>query len=150
MKKQSLFEKKVRRMKVSEIVQSMIAGLKKRHVKIQMNSFGYVQDGVCYGCAATNSICEIMDHRMTPDEMGLLYGKGVHSEYPFLWGFELAINGLRKGNIQLYNSNAEEVGIKKIPEIFIDEYLPYLNSNYTSSDLSIYQKFADKLKSAGY
>lgn len=65
------FKETVQKMTIKEIILAMVNGLKKEHVKVDFNYFGYVApNGICYGCAATNAICEITKY--IPDKYNML------------------------------------------------------------------------------
>lgn len=59
------FQDKIQSMKASEIIRAMISGLRKEHVKIDMTTFGAARNGTCFGCAATNAVCEISNEVFT-------------------------------------------------------------------------------------
>lgn len=148
------FEEKVKSMKVSEIIQAMIDGLYKEHVKIDMDTYGTSKDGICYGCAATNTICEISVVR--PNSYNILkryalIGEPLTSLY-FLEKFENAINCIRIGCITSYNYHASQICIATIPDIFIhmQKILPILKTDTWKHHIHKYQEFADMLKENGY
>lgn len=156
------FIEKVRQMKPHEIVQAMIDGLKRKWVVIDMVTFGHNQRGVCYGCAATNAICQIIQKPFIPSDINYRTKRASSlniEDIDFLKNFELAINFLRTGRIfdwirYLSKCNNE---VNKIPGDIIDniinhlEYeLPILDDDNYHLDLPKYQEFADALKEAGY
>lgn len=145
-------------MKASELVRAMVDGLEKRWVNLEMSTFGefHKENGkfVCYGCAATNTICEILGKTIS-----LRHSK-KYSEYPnvrdvdmsalakasegFVFGFEVAIDSLRKGGIEVYNKQAERLGIATIPKQRFK--LPYLRTHYTEQHLAKYRKLIKSLE----
>ncbi len=141
-------------MKASEIVQAMVDGLKKEWVTIDMGSYGHTKKGICYGCAATNAICQITNHKFTPAEMNEFFKLKRKDKfvYSFLSNFESNINALRMGSIEHYNFLAETTGIKLIPLSLIKKTklkLPYLDTEYYKEDLPKYQELADLLRKKG-
>ena len=82
-----------------------------------MRSFGGSTNGVCYGCAATNTICQIVGRSFDAHEIEWFKPKRCYKmRLWFLGEFEHAIDALRSGDIQAYNSIAEEIGIAQIHE----------------------------------
>lgn len=149
MKKKS-FEEKVKSMTAAEIIQAMIRGLKAKHVEIDMGSFGKRRGGRCFGCAATNAVCEIA--QLPIPVKGIFIKK--NGEYPaeqlatviganldFVEWFEDAIDDLRGGYINRYNSTAERLGIALITEP-VSLYLPRLSTNNYLEGLPAYEKLA--------
>lgn len=138
------FKERVLSMKPSEIIMAMVKGLRKRHAKIDMSSYGTVEDGICYGCAATNCILEI-------DNTLLDYYKdhlAVDEEtYGFIDKFESSINNLRSGDIDGYNYYMVQYGLEN--EIVTKSYfyLPMLNDDFTEKDLLPYVELAEYNKS---
>ena len=88
------FEETVRAMSMKEIIMAMVNGLRNPHVKVVMSSFGHMKDGICFGCAATNTVCEITGK--TYDEGVIEYAtdraKFMNCTYIFLHKFESAID----------------------------------------------------------
>ncbi len=153
--KTTSFKKKVQAMKASEIVQAMIDGLKKEWVTIDMFSYGHVNGKVCYGCAATNAICQITNHEFTPEEMNEFIAKKAEDAYStssFIRKFEAAINALRKGRIDIYNLYAKSIKIKTFPlslERELGFSLPWLVNQSYKEYLPKYQELADLLRKKG-
>ncbi len=148
------FKKKVQAMKASEIVQAMIDGLKKEWVEVNMGSYGHTERGICYGCAATNTICQITKHKFTPAEMNDFYNLKGKKNYinSFLSNFESSVNALRTGNINYFNDCAQTIDIKPIPLSLLKKAkleLPYLNTNSYKIKISKYQELADLLRKKG-
>ena len=113
--KQSSFEKKVKSMKGSEIIRAMLRGLAKEHVRVRMCSFGEFHNGICFGCAATNTVCEISGIVFTPMTIDVLrHGAALNADPEFVYGFEGAIDSLRNGWLDAYNNCAEEYGFALI------------------------------------
>ena len=140
------FEETVRAMTGKEIVMAMVNGLKKEHLKVDMDTFGLFYEGICYGCAATNAICEISGVVFTPDN---IYATGckanaVGSDSLFLSYFEDAIDFLRLGNIGFYNDIAEELGIATLSEP--ENILPRLETGNWRENLCYYEEYAKTFK----
>lgn len=154
MKKVS-FEDKVKSMKFSEIMQTMITGLKYPRTKIDMQTYGKSEKGVCYGCAATNAILRLGNVKEITPLINTTAGRAeltnCESVY-FLDCFESAIDSLRRGNLDWYLDYAHSIGIAKIPEKFIEDIrrLPILSTETYHEYLSAYQKVCTQIKKAGY
>ncbi len=150
--KTTSFKKKVQAMKASEIVQAMIDGLNKKWVEVSMGSFGHTVGTICYGCAATNAICEIMNHKITAaemDEFKLLKTNENLYRYSFLFYFEISIDSLRRGDVDNYNFFANKIDMKNIPKSIERKIKPYLLPLYAlnyKGGLHQYQELADLLK----
>jgi hypothetical protein len=176
MKNKSLFEDLT---SLSQIVQLMVYGLKNEWVKLDMETFGQVKHktflGIvpygyaCYGCAATATLCEIMQRPFKYDKIDRFADrkdalkaytkKDVDSSD--LQEFENAIDDLRKTRIYafLYQlSCISSLGISldieriyKIEKLILDGKkkgmykLPFLDNNITDDDIREYQKLADYL-----
>jgi len=147
------FKEKVQAMSAKEIIMAMVNGLKKQHVNVDMLTFGYVKNGICYGCAATNAICEINGIPFSnssisefPDRVKFLFSdipedQSTLGYEEFLMKFEVAIDKLRRGRTYEYNQLAKELEIATInnhpfdlPELHTDDYANYLDK---------YIKYAD-------
>lgn len=143
------FEQKVRSMTASEIIMAMVEGLRKRHVAIDMGTFGAARENgktICYGCAATNTICEIAGVVFTPRSIGGTDARArkVDAEEDFLVPFELAIDSLRRGWVGGYNAIARVLGIAEITPSSLP--LPGLINDYTEEDLQAYERLAKEQK----
>lgn len=136
------FEETVLAMSSGEIIMAMVNALRKPKIKIQMSTFGKVENGICYGCAATNTICEIADVTFTSENIEFPKGRGeaVNGDIDFVQDFEDAIDDLRLGYIKGYNKYAESVGFAKV--LNTDFSLPQLNSFYTEEQLNEFVKLA--------
>jgi|SRR5690606_29209633 len=142
---------KVKAMKASEIVQTMIDGLEHPVIKVNMNTFGgYESNGICVGCAATNFLCKASG--VTFNIYNIIdvveRSKALHADWEFVDRFESAINNLRLGSIILYNSFADIINIAKIP-IDYKGKLPKLETNNYRDRLKYYQDLADWLSDQG-
>lgn len=136
------FEKKVRSMTSHDIIMSMVDGLRKPRTEINMMSYGYMRDGVCFGCAATNAILRIMDVFDKEEVEDHILGRKYDASRPLtLAPFEKAINYLRLGNVSEYNYYAMAFDFARIkPMPGLD--LPYLHNDYTEAELQEYVKLA--------
>lgn len=52
-------EQKIKLMTAKEIILAMVDSLKNPVTKVLMSTFGFKENGICYGCAATNTICKL-------------------------------------------------------------------------------------------
>lgn len=145
------FKAKVQSMTGKEIVMSMVNGLRKRWVEIDMNSYGYKDErGVCFGCAATNTICEIIGRvpelqwdALIPSVTGQLqrYNSIDYNNHKFISKFERAMDSLRMGQIADYNVYATKYGFSVLP---VDD-LPPLTDNYDDHDLICWEDYANNI-----
>lgn len=148
------FEEKVRSMTAKEIIMAMVDSLTPPSlIKIEMNSFGYyrswrgifsfLKKPVCYGCAATNTICKISGVTFTHENITdrLSRALAVKSTSDFIELFEEAIDDLRKGDIREYNNRARKGRFATINDS--GRYLPHLNSDYSESQLESYAQLAN-------
>lgn len=144
-----VFKEKVQSMTAKEIIMAMVNGLKKEHVKVDINTFGCVEDDVCYGCAATNAICEISGKVFTADNIKGWQNRGFfigRENINFVAGFETAIDVLRSLNIYYYNRIAEEYGFATIDSNHFGKFnLPQIeNDNYKEAIIK-WEEFANTL-----
>ena len=118
MQQEQSFEEKVRSMSGADIINAMCDGLERKWVEVQMASFGGSINGVCHGCAATNTICQIVGRSFDVGEIEWRKKRkdAIKCDYGFLAKFERSIDALRLGEIGIYNSIADEIGIAKIHE----------------------------------
>lgn len=118
MQQEQSFEEKVRSMSGADIINAMCDGLEREWVRVQMLSFGHLKNGVCYGCAATNTICQIVGRSFDKHEIEWRSNRkdAIKCDYGFLAKFERSIDALRLGEIGIYNLIADEIGIAKIHE----------------------------------
>lgn len=156
--------------KVSDIVDLMIKGLKKEWVHVDMTSFGGVCGDMCYGCAATNALCELMQEpfskKYIAEERHTQFNFGV-SRVEIMY-FEQAIDYLRRGYINLFIcdinkvSNMTGIHISPKDEVIMMSYLkkgifssirkrqlPVLGTINFKNDLIHYEKFRDWLRKKG-
>lgn len=129
----------------SKVIRAMVRGLKKKYVKIDMGTFGSTSwnDKVCYGCAATNALCELAGKKIP---VASIQSTGSRATFlkvadSTLTKFELAINSLRQGDIYGANEYLLQLGIDPI-ENPKDIRLPYLNNRYVAEDLRPYEVLA--------
>lgn len=128
-----------------QIVQAMVNGLKAKHVLVCMGSFGYRDtEGICYGCAATNTLCELAETKFTAEVIASTgkLASAVGSDYESVAFFETAIDALRKGQINIANSWLNKIGIMPIVNPS-GLHLPWLDTDFTDKQLEIYQRLAD-------
>jgi hypothetical protein len=136
------FKEIVQAMSAKEIIMAMVNGLKKPYTIIDMSTFGSENFfGDCYGCAATNAICEI--YGTIPGEMKCGFSEsGISSDILFVSRFEFAIDHLRLGDVISYNRIARLAGFAEISEQ-CRLRLPALGNDYTEADLLPYIVLAD-------
>lgn len=138
-------ENKIKSMTAKEIILSMVDALKNPVTRIKMTTYGEIYNGICYGCAATNTICKIGN--LNPmDEFESIEGFGgtttniKYNLYNTITLFESAIDSLRLGNIIEYNLIAEGIfATIIIPSLF---HLPNItDQNY--KDEKVLQAYID-------
>lgn len=142
-------------MSAKQIILAMVEGLENPTTKISMGTFGYSHRNICFGCAATNTICciekisneELLSFFKTQKEnlTGLINypfkNKNLET-VKFIGGFEYAIDYLRQGYVTLYNQVAKELEIATID--FKDFPLPLLGKKFNSKELDIFKKLANE------
>ena len=138
----------IQSMTAKEIILSMVDALRNPVTEIHMTTFGVKINGICFGCASTNTICKLAN--IDPFDnlyMEMFRRYNLNNDIPLeatFWRFEQSIDFLRTGNIEGYNDQAERGGfatIKKYPE----ERLPWLHNDYTKRELQLYEDFANSL-----
>lgn len=137
------FKEKVQSMTAKEIIMAMVESLKHPVVKIDMMTFGEGEGDICYGCAATNTICKISDKIFTPYHIRNITARAyfINCDKYFLSAFEDAIDCLRSGNVDGYNNIAKICHFASIK--INDTLLPYLDNSYTNEDLEPYIQLAE-------
>lgn len=138
------FKTKVLSMTTKELVLAMINGITKQHVELDFGLFGYYKNEICFGCAATNTICEITGTTFTKDFISCNEdrAKFIETDKNFLKDFEIAIDYLRQGSIKRYNGMAKFMGISQINS---SKVLPYLNNFNWKENLHYYEELAEIL-----
>lgn len=142
MTQEQLIEK-IKTLKPSEIIMAMVNGLKKKHIKIDMNTFGKIKERsiigislkpICYGCAATNTLIELNGKF----DISLVKYYELNR---FLQRFETAIDYLRLGYLAFCNEKLLEL---KLPQIKFEDYCVVpLNNTFTKEDLKGYIALAE-------
>jgi len=141
------FENKVRTMTAKDIIMSMVEGLKETSVILDMGTFGTSdENGFCYGCAATNTICKISGITFTPDNIDRVITRArvINSKCMFLDFFERAINSLRLADLTSYNYFANKGGFANIAKNTSPLYP--LRNDYTQRELASYITLANEQK----
>ena len=139
------FEEKVQSMTAKEIIMAMVQSLRNPLTKIDMGTFGNVKGGVCYGCAATNFICNVGKITLEefilvePDESMMGFANNKY-DMEFLSAFEESIDRLRVGSIYSYNYYARKYGYATIEDNGIE--LPVLRNDFSEEDLEKYVELA--------
>jgi hypothetical protein len=139
----SLIEK-IKSMTAKEHIMNMVEGLRNPMTVINMDTFGEKrEDGVCFGCAATNSICRLIG---SIDPLFPAWLPGTYSYKtnvaPILATYEDCIDMLRRGDVDGYNDSASYIGIATIKDIESIE-LPVLMNDYTEEELLQYVALSD-------
>lgn len=155
------FEEKVKSMTAKEIIMAMVDSLTHPPIiNIDMSSFGdsrvvdrkflgikIGKKKVCFGCAATNTICQISGKKFTTENINTrnLRAEFINTDYEFLNAFETAIDDLRSGYIESYNIKAAIHGFATIKNKGM-KYFSRLKSSYTNADLEPYIRLANDQK----
>ena len=149
-------EQKIKSMSAKQIILAMVDGLKNPPCKIDMTSFGttyrsHLKSGeqgkrkVCFGCAATVTICKIARKKFNANNIDhrIKRSAALRVDFEFLHSFELAIDCLRRGNLGGYNNMARSGGFATIDFQHV-ELPPHIdNINYKKREvLSAYRKLA--------
>ena len=150
MKKELTFEEKVRKMSAKAIILAMVKSLTiPPLIAIDMGTFGSVKrrggKKICYGCAATNTICQISGKVFDSENIQWSSRRAnfVNANEWFLIDFEEAIDNLRIGDITRYNDRAKDLYIAKIK--YLKKWkieLPCIYNGYTNKDLIPYKQLA--------
>jgi hypothetical protein len=139
----------------------MIRGLEKEWVNVDMQSYGYEENNLCFGCAATNTLCELMGEPFNENNIISLQSRrkkvnfGIDSHT--LGNFEMGLDHLREARTEDFLYCLEQIekktGIKieeeKIMVIADKVYLPILTNENYKINLRHYEVFAEALKKEG-
>lgn len=132
-------------LKPSVVIRAMINGLRKQHVKVKMSVFGYYEDGVCFGCAATNALCEIKGEKFIGKEINKRNSRAMfmNIDRTEIARFEISVDALRRGMVRDYDYDMDT----HIPED-ISRYihLPCLNTHDWQDNLGPYEELANRLE----
>lgn len=141
------FEQKVRSLKNYEIVELMVESLKNPVCEVDMGSFGRYENGICFGCAATQLVQHLSGVKFTSNSILSPRNRSqfMKCDYFFLLTFEKAIDALRVGDTSFYNLCAREINIERIPSDYPYELPPLFTDNYLSNPHH-YTHFAEWLK----
>lgn len=91
--------------KPSDFYDVMIRGLEAEHIKVDMRNFGYYAGGVCFGCAATNALCELSGKVFDRDSiLTTKRARFLGEETHLVHRFELLIDTLRRGSLCGFNA----------------------------------------------
>ncbi len=152
---------KIRSLTPKQVIMAMVDGLKNPKTKIQMSTFGYQEGDVCYGCAATNALCQLFDIN---DPVGWLaiidddHDQETVNRTPGfrnsaaklneitedIMHFENAVEFLRRGNLLTANFALSELDINPIRyNNELDSALPRLTDSYALEDLEPYIRLAE-------
>jgi len=154
------FEEKVKSMKASEIIMAMVEALTHPPIiNINMSTFGRCQittkrvffglfskkKKICFGCAATNTICQISGLTFHDERIENLEGRAqfIKTDKNFLTEFEQAIDSLRDCSVRGYNNHAVFAAFATIKFRMNSGYLLGLSSNYTNENLVIFKELAE-------
>lgn len=138
-------EQKIKSLTSYEVIDAMIQGLKNPSCQIDMSTFGKRRDGICFGCAATNALQYLAGKKFTPKNIVDRSDRAryLKIDYSILSNFEIAINALRWGVIDIANLYLTHLGI---PEIIydLDKIYPKLLTENYLDNLHHYEELRDQ------
>lgn len=137
--------------KLSDYIDLMVRALENPKIKVNMGSFGTTFGNTCFGCAATNALCELSGKVFDQSNIGSRIFRAEFLGYDpiHLNIFESAINIIRLGRqfdratmaLRQYNPDLQ-VWYK-------NPNLKPLESDYTLQDLIPFKELSTKLKQDG-
>lgn len=144
---------------ISDIVDTMIRGLRKEWVQVRMYSFGEADGKLCFGCAATNTLCEIMQEPFSTESIWSLENRAKKFNFDItnqqLHDFEAAIDSLRCGSIKTFRGfllNTERMLPFSVPDLYhiVPPFdLPVMKTRDWEALLPEYEKYRDWLRAKG-
>jgi hypothetical protein len=148
---------------VSDVILAMTEGLKKEWVRVAMQTYGDVSSQkICYGCAATNTLCQLMGEPFNASNISSLSKRVDKINFGIskntLMRFERALDRLRQGDVDEFvhslSGLKKEIGISvdigAILKISQGFYLPILQDDDFKTGLINYENLALLLKSTGH
>lgn len=152
------FITKLRGMTAKQVLGAMIEGLENPATTVFMADFGSIDKDnpkICYGCAATNTICYITGAKgldfcqerelAAYEEAGIHKYKCVGADYFDISVFEDAIDALRKGSVAKYNDKMLDLNMDHLRLPIPDKYLPFLDDNNYKKHLQPYKDFYESI-----
>ena len=137
--------------KLSDYIDLMVKALENPKIKVNMSHYGTVIDGFCFGCAATNALCELSEKVF--DETNIINEKSraefLGYDQNALSYFEVIIDKIRDGQ---YFSGIAAILTKFNPATKRDYTYPKLKrlkSDYTLQELIPFKELSIKLKQDG-
>lgn len=171
-KQYTTFEQKVRGMRISEMIYAMVDSLDNPDLEMDAMSFGHKvgENGkiktICFGCYATHFICyvggfnpqnAVFAENRQKSFANLTYhtltkyrneNETLSRFDNFVDDFEMLIDSLRMGDVDLANTHLEYLGMTFIKSND-NLILPLLSDKYTTEQLDAYRKLADYNKKIG-
>jgi hypothetical protein len=138
------FKEKVQSMTFKEVVAAMVSGLEAQHVIVDMDTFGYYQLDTCYGCAATNAICEISGSKFVGEEVDVIWSRAkfINCDYPFLYSFEHDIDDIR---LPIIEFSLRVVSQPTTQQVKVINSLPPLRNGNWRKDLHKWKQAIERL-----
>ena len=143
------FKKLISSLTGKEILQSMIVGIQKEHLVVDMDTFWKKSGETYIGCATTLAIIELTGVNFKQKDLDsfnkraeLLGLKEKTGDFDFFVRVQFAIDGLRRGRIDDYNRYARHIGVCQLPE---NSNLPELKNKNYKKDLVHYIKYHNSL-----
>lgn len=150
------FKEKVQSMTGKQILKAMIDGLEKPWVEVNMCTFGntrkvsswktlFIPREKCFGCAATNAICQISGKVFPLDKIYTSNARAgfLHIDQGFLDTFESAIDDLRCGKVQSYNFCVEQIDVGLLPSPVSP--LPLLDTETWKDNIQEYKDYHNSI-----
>jgi hypothetical protein len=145
---------KIKALTPKQFVMAMVDGLRARYAIVDMGSYGYIEDGLCYGCAATNAIAKVNGSLYPIDEVKInvnhfrtsfdWYHATISNDpgnESFIVTIEQAYNCLRVADIFMCNFYLDRVGLFNLNYEMLS--LVHLHNDYTEEDLQTYVDYAN-------
>lgn len=140
--------------KPSDAIKAMSAGLRElpdEKFVIDMGTFGCSRNGICFGCAATCAVYQLLDSSPNPLSMcaGILgQASWFGYDYDTLYDFETAINAFRSGKpshlFRFYGYTIEDVPA----ELWLSQWW-LLDTDDWRWQLPSIDRYVEKLEAAG-
>ena len=140
------FKEKLQSMTIKNIVLMVIDAVENPVVTLNFDTFGKVINGVCCGCAATNSLCKmsakVFDNNSIEKRAAFIDIKNM----TLVSAFESSIDDLRNIDFYWYNYLADKYNYAQLP-INLKHNLVVLNNESIKDPATLiaWKAFAEKL-----
>lgn len=139
---------RIQNQSVADTIEQMTAAARDPVCNFDAETFGRVQNGVCWGGVWTNWIQREFGHVFTVNEIEDedAQARVLRLSGDFINNSESAIDSLRRGDLHIFNFYAKRCGMQLIPREFLDRELPYLGNDFTEAELAEYDKLAADIR----